>query len=1318
MAIQFARCQYVSRSSGANACRKASYNQREVIRCERTGELFSFKEREGNVHHEILLPIGADEKFKKSSVLWNEVEACERRSNSQLAKEFVIALPDDKEITLEDRIVLTRRFGNIFVERGVAVQLDVHAPHEGERNWHAHLLATTRRFTEDGLTLGEKARDLDPVIRGGRVVEGELWGEIWRDLQNDYFKEKGYEIRVDPIGLVPQEHLGPVRMRHHLNEAVLRAELLQKANEAISQNPLSILEELTRTKAFFSKEDVEIFLKKYVPLNEREGLLEKVLNHSNVVSLYDKESQEKSSYFTTHEVRVEEEKLVRFADVIANKFSSFLSPFSIEKGLKGKNLSAEQQKAYDLCVSGENLSIIQGRAGVGKSYVLDAIRAAHEEEGYRVLGLAPTHKVAVDLKNGGFKEAKTCHSFLFAFKNDREHLNAKTLVIVDEAGMLGTTLSVELFHAIKKSGAKVILVGDDRQLSSVERGGAFSFLAERYKSHSVELREVRRQTTLWQKETTEALSENHVTKAADLLEKNKALSWNDTKDESLVSLLKDWGKEGFLNPTASRLILAQRNVDVDALNQGVRDILRQQGKLGDLEMLCSTNRGRCAFAEGDRIQLTETDKSQELFNGSFGVIDKINPNTKKITIRFDNEEVKDIDPHTYNGLRHGYAATIYKSQGSTLDHVYVLHSKLTNQSINYVALTRQTKSLSLYISKQETPSKAHLIAQMGQQEVKGLSLTFTTEQEIEKEKESPSFSKKVKSTAERMMTKVSDFFHKNEDFYNLKFHQTKVASQEPEIRSTVKDEDKKRHLDPALKLKPQHDKNRDPQQLQQVQQLQQSSLSASKRNQYKENPAPPQIISASFERAKTVENALRQNMSSFADHVFSSLGEDYNRAHSSKTERRYGKKGALSVNVRTGAWFDYRDSSLSGGPLQLLTKLKGLSFQEAVDYGASWAGLEKTSHKERSNSKENKSTLENHLHKNNKTHENTDHTKEERERIQKAQQLWNKGRGIQGTLAEEYLNKRGIKGPWPQDLRYLSNFKDHQSGQELPCLMAPARSPEGEIRAVQITFLDPETSGKADLPIQKKSFGVLKGSFVTLQKGIEGDPVFVAEGLETALSIKQAKIPGTIKASLGLSNIKRLELKDPNTSIVICADHDAHDSQASKSLEKTVLSLQERGVKVTVIKPDKLGEDFNDVLKKEGAQKVREMIDKSMGWPKEKANVFKDNPVSSPSKQNKHEEEPSEYRKSYELAKLKHTTLNNENYLRFKALGREIEKTAAPNRRLQEEYRSLGLSLAQNKPWLMNLKQYDAQQANLIEEMGHEHEKQKQLSLDRGGLSL
>ncbi|HBW25268.1 MAG TPA: hypothetical protein DER04_05025, partial [Holosporales bacterium] len=968
MAIQFARCEYVSRSSGGNACRKASYNQREQIRCERTGELFSFQERGGNVHHEILIPLGAHEKFKNSTTLWNEVEACERRINSQLAKEFVIALPDNKKVTLEDRIELTRRFGQIFIERGVAVQVDVHSPHERERNWHAHLLVTTRRFSEDGLIFGEKARDLDPVVRKGLVVESNLWGEIWRDLQNAYFEEKGYDIRVDPIGIIPQEHIGPVRMRHHMNEAVLRAQLLQKANEKLAQDPLSVIEELTRIKAVFSEGDVDAFLKKHVPSNERDGLSEKILENSHVIPLYDKDTQEKTKYFTTDEVRVEEEKLLRFIEGIANTSRSSLKSSSNQKGQIEKSLTAEQKEAYDHCVSSnKNLILIQGRAGVGKSYVLDAIRKAHEEDGYRVLGLAATHKVALDLKENGFIEAKTCHSFLFAFKNNRDHLNSKTLVMVDEAGMLGTTLSVELFHAIKSKGAKLILVGDDRQLSSVERGGSFSVLAERY--NAVELKDVRRQTIGWQKSLSEALSEGHVKEAVHYLNENKAISWTPTKEEALAGLLKDWAKESLLNPHHSRLILAQQNIDVDALNQGAREILRQQGRVGDSEITCSTSRGRASFAIGDRVQLTKTDQVQSLLNGSFGTIEHINPKTKKITLHLDNGETKEIDPNLYDGLRHGYAATVYKSQGSTLDHVYVLYSRMTNSLINYVALTRQTKSLSLYVSQDEALSLTHLIRQMGRLDTQGMSLGFDTKRDIEKKQENKPVPIHLKHHAQQWLTKVADHFHKNERFYDFKKPQS--LPQEPATFSVFQEK-----VEPQTSLKDQP-----------IRKSTEHSLTKSFQP---------------FTNVQVVEEALKQNMAAFADDVFSSLGKSLHQASSSSTQRRYGERGHITVNLRTGAWIDFRDSDMAGGPLHLLTKLKGLSFKEAVDYGAAWAGLTSEGLK-----------YDRPLPQKSKT-EILKKDQENKDKIAKVQALWNKGQPIQGTLAERYLRKhRKIEGELP-----------------------------------------------------------------------------------------------------------------------------------------------------------------------------------------------------------------------------------------------------------------------------------------------------------------
>jgi len=137
-------------------------------------------------------------------------------------------------------------------------------------------------------------------------------------------------------------------------------------------------------------------------------------------------------------------------------------------------------------------------------------------------------------------------------------------------------------------------------------------------------------------------------------------------------------------------------------------------------------------------------------------------------VRLDNNEIKQVNPNTYDGLRHGYASTVYRAQGATIDHVYVLHTKTTNQSTNYVALTRQAKSLHLYVSQEETPSCASLIHQMGRHDGNRTSLVFETLQDIEKRQEEKSFVSQIKQKAETILNKIKDVFHKNKTFYQFK----------------------------------------------------------------------------------------------------------------------------------------------------------------------------------------------------------------------------------------------------------------------------------------------------------------------------------------------------------------------------------------------------------------------------------------------------------------------------------------------------------------------------------------------------------------------
>ncbi|RWD60432.1 MAG: MobA/MobL protein, partial [Mesorhizobium sp.] len=316
MAIAFARARYISRSDGGSAVRSAAYNGREAIKAERTGEVFYFKHRDAPEHHEVLLPEGAPAALSSSDALWNAAEAMERRKDAQLAREIVLALPANQELGHDDRVELARSFAtDHFVSKGLAVQLDVHAPHgaesEGERaNYHAHLLITTRRLGDDGFA-AKKARDLDPVIKrsAGRatVAEGEAWGVLWRDHQNQYFASQGFSIRVDATSAVPQEHIGPVRMRAVDAEANVRAEQIRRANEEAARDPEKVLGVLTRNQASFSEYDLDRHLKKHIrDEHERAGVKAAVFGRQDVLALYDRETGEALGRWTTQAVREQE----------------------------------------------------------------------------------------------------------------------------------------------------------------------------------------------------------------------------------------------------------------------------------------------------------------------------------------------------------------------------------------------------------------------------------------------------------------------------------------------------------------------------------------------------------------------------------------------------------------------------------------------------------------------------------------------------------------------------------------------------------------------------------------------------------------------------------------------------------------------------------------------------------------------------------------------------------------------------------------------------------------------------------------------------
>ncbi|MCC2098437.1 MAG: MobA/MobL family protein, partial [Hyphomicrobiales bacterium] len=446
MAIAFARARYISRSGGGSAVRSAAYNGREAIRAQRTGEVFYFKHREAPDHHEVLLPEGAPPELSSSDALWNAAEAMEKRKDAQLAREIVLALPANAELGHDDRVELARSFAlEHFVSKGLAVQIDVHAPHgaesEGERaNFHAHLLITTRRLGEDGFAV-KKARDLDPVIKrgGGRaiVAEGEAWGQLWRDHQNRYFAEQGFDIRVDATSAVAQEHIGPVRMRAADAEANRRAEDIRRTNEAAARDPEKVLGVLTRNQASFSDYDLDRHLKKHIHDDgERAEVRRQVLGHDEVLALHDRDTGESAGRWTTRAVRDQEHEALADGRRVAGGAHRDVGQGVRERVAAARELRPDQRAAFDHATGPGGLKIIEGRAGTGKSFALGSVRDAHEAAGYRIIGLAPTNAVAQTMGDEGFAKTSTVHAELFRLKNGFSQWDRRTLIVVDEAAMM------------------------------------------------------------------------------------------------------------------------------------------------------------------------------------------------------------------------------------------------------------------------------------------------------------------------------------------------------------------------------------------------------------------------------------------------------------------------------------------------------------------------------------------------------------------------------------------------------------------------------------------------------------------------------------------------------------------------------------------------------------------------------------------------------------------------------------------------------------------------------------------------------------------
>jgi len=478
----------------------------------------------------------------------------------------------------------------------------------------------------------------------------------------------------------------------------------------------TVLELMTKQRATFTARDLDRELGKQIKdTYERKQFAARIMRLPEVVALSDTAHGPIRRYTTKTVLDAEGHVLRAAAGLVTNTKHGVgdLVLASVLRRDRYHGVAREQARAIRRATREEGLALIDGQAGTGKSFTLAAIRETYEAAGYRVVGLAPTNAVALDMQRDGFRHARTIHSELFALSNGRTAWRRRTVVIVDEAAMLDTKLMAMLTAHAYANGVKLILAGDDRQLSSIDRGGMFAVLKERY--GAAELRQVRRQTKDDDRRATELMAEGKFFDALARYDDKGNIHWTRTQDEAREAIVKQWAEDSAAEPGKSRFVFAYTNRDVDQLNRDLRRVRERRGELG-ISQSFETKHGQHEFASGDRIQFTGTDKALSIYNGNAGIIELIDG--RRIVVRLDGDKGGRIEfgAELFKDFRHGYAGTIYKGQGRTLDQTYLYHSEHWRRAASYVALSRHREKAELFVARQTAHDLGTLARQMGRVE--------------------------------------------------------------------------------------------------------------------------------------------------------------------------------------------------------------------------------------------------------------------------------------------------------------------------------------------------------------------------------------------------------------------------------------------------------------------------------------------------------------------------------------------------------------------------------------------------------------------------
>lgn len=442
-----------------------------------------------------------------------------------------------------------------------------------------------------------------------------------------------------------------------------------------------------------------------------------------------------STIYTTKDVLEQEENLLKRAEETKDSDRHLVRASTVERAIRARDTIKDEQKAaLEYLTTGKGtIQCVSGMAGTGKTYLLNAARECWEHDGYKVLGCALAARAALQLESESGIKSCSVESLLYradpsakdllkhhakqfgrALKGRKTYawkkpeINEKTVLVIDEAAMLGTKSLERLITLVADAGGKVVLVGDERQLQAIEAGGAFAALRKRL--GGVELRSITRQREEWMRDAVRQFAEGDARGALTQYALAERLHVEADRTAAKSRLIKDWSEKRTAD-LSQTIILASTKDDVHGLNREAQAV---RLKAGELKRSSAVKYCGELFYEGDRVMFTKNNSILGVVNGDMGVIERTSkgPAFGKPTvhIRLDRKQKGlfgieravrvSIELGGKDIITHAYAMTVHKAQGATLDKAFVLAGGwLQDRELAYVQMSRSRDETHIYASR-------------------------------------------------------------------------------------------------------------------------------------------------------------------------------------------------------------------------------------------------------------------------------------------------------------------------------------------------------------------------------------------------------------------------------------------------------------------------------------------------------------------------------------------------------------------------------------------------------------------------------------------